>query len=403
MSHLPFEHFIDDLSAWPSYSANIEAVTSVKNDTFNSDGLSQSGITTLDYHTDAQSLGQSSATVDPPLPGLLSDQSTTNDWAKVSMPEAMSGLNTAMVGGIDEFAHGDLQGFLGYPAPNFDFTNTVDPNQLHHEALNSFAPTQATKVTPFKEQDTALPLPLRQHQSSGSTNTNVPSPYRCATCGLGFESRLSSHSSAEHHAWACHILSCDSTFQTQSEIPVHVRRVHSELRACNQCKSVFSDFTSLGRHASETGHASFFCQEEGCEKAYSRFDVFQRHQDTHRTNVHRFPCQHCRRHRGASGFKRWDHLTQHLRNYHHIGVDDVFGNSRSCPHENCPEWRPEDTWGDRHAFQKSSDYIAHMRKVHKESEFPCTEPGCNRTGPKGYFRMRDLRKHKLKEHGIPIE
>lgn len=44
-----------------------------------------------------------------------------------------------------------------------------------------------------------------------------------------------------------------------------------------------------------------------------------------------------------------------------------------------------------------------MRKIHKESEFPCTEAGCDRTGPKGYFRRRDLLKHKLKEHDITIE
>lgn len=322
------------------------------------------------------------------------------------MPQAISGLNTAMVEGIDEFAHGDLQGFLGGPVPNSDFANTINLNQPGHQTPNDFDATLTTEAIPCEEQGTTLPFPLHQPQSPSSTNTNLSTPHRCATCSLRFEywGELYDHCrSTKHHEHACPILVCDFTCDRRDKIPDHMRVTHSEFRACNQCKTAFSSIAALGKHASETGHASFSCPEEGCGKACSRFDVFERHQVTHRLDVTRFPCQHCRRHRGVNGFKRKDHLTQHLRNYHHIGVDDVSGNSRSCPHGDCPEWKPAGTQGDQHAFQKGSDYIAHMRKVHKESEFPCTEPGCDRTGPKGYFRMRDFQKHKLKAHGIPIE
>ncbi|KAF9630347.1 hypothetical protein BFW01_g909 [Lasiodiplodia theobromae] len=214
------------------------------------------------------------------------------------------------------------------------------------------------------------------------------------------------HTTASGPQHACPILDCEYTCDDRQKLRDHRRTAHPELQSCYQCKIAFGNYTALGQHASETGHASFYCPDEGCGKSFSRFDVFQRHQDTHRLDVSRYPCQYCSRYRGVNGFKRKDHLTQHVRNYHHIGVDELSRDNtrqRSCPHRDCSEWSPEGTNGDQHAFQKSSDYIAHMRKVHKESDFPCTERDCNRAGPKGYFRMRDLQKHKLKEHGIPIE
>lgn len=106
------------------------------------------------------------------------------------------------------------------------------------------------------------------------------------------------------------------------------------------------------------------------------------------------------------GFKRKDHLVQHLRNYHHhhIGEDDGRNRSRkSCPHKDCPEYsknpkRFHPFYPYNHAFKKAADYTAHMRKFHDESDFPCLAPNCNRVKGKGYFRERDLIKHQRKEH-----
>ncbi|KAK0653490.1 Zinc finger protein 76 [Lasiodiplodia hormozganensis] len=280
---------------------------------------------------------------------------------------------------------------------------------LLDEVPNGFDATGVDGISSFGQQTVAPLLTPHQRQGDGPMATNVSTPYRCMACSLHFKtsSDLEVHcAQTSHRGFACPIPDCEDAYRVKTYLRYHIQNNHQELRKCNQCQEEFGTIAALGYHASETGHASFFCPDEGCGKTFSRFDVFQRHQDTHRLDVPRHPCQYCRKYRGANGFKRKDHLTQHVRNYHHIGVDEFRRDNtrqRSCPREDCSEWRPKGTWGDRHAFQKSSDYIAHMRKVHKESEFPCTEPGCERNGPKGYFRMRDLQKHKFKEHGIPIE
>lgn len=285
------------------------------------------------------------------------------------------------------------------PIPWMDLQNA--------EVTFGFDQTSGVKAFASTEQPNTDDVPA---QSSGSNFGNGMTHYQYQTSPIP---TTETTAQPEH---GCSMPGCTFTSTWKYGIFWHIRNAHLQLRTCCQCQQIFQDTGALGRHASETGHASFACVMEGCEKTFSRYDILKRHLCTHRSNIQRFPCPHCRRHRGADGFKRKDHLTQHLRNYHHIGVDDIplaWGSRlRSCPHEDCPDWRPTMTnwrdtqWftdGSGRAFKKSSDYITHMRKVHKESEFPCTEPDCDRAGPKGYFRRRDLLKHKLKEHGIPIE
>lgn len=131
----------------------------------------------------------------------------------------------------------------------------------------------------------------------------------------------------------------------------------------------------------------------------------RRHYLTHNPDAKRYPCPHCPKYKGKFGFKRNDHLIQHLRNYHHIGEDDVSSNmGRSCTHSDCSSYRGDVTkngynWrtGDP-AFKKVSDWTKHMKEVHDESLFPCPVSGCGRIRRKGYFRERDLVKHMTKEH-----
>ncbi|KAL1630347.1 hypothetical protein SLS56_005022 [Neofusicoccum ribis] len=297
--------------------------------------------------------------------------------------------NVASMAEEVDFEHGDPT----HKTANPEFGWDVDNNPLMN--LMEFDQTSGVEDVPA--------------QSSGSNVGNGMTHDQYQTSPIPITETTAQ---PEH---GCSMPGCTFTSTWKYGIVWHIRNAHLELRTCCQCQQIFQDTGALGRHASETGHASFACAMENCEKTFSRYDVLQRHVRTHRTNVQRFTCPHCRRHRGADGFKRKDHLTQHLRNYHHIGVDNFdqyLAHQRSCPHEGCPDWRPTKSgWGRRshvtdrrgHAFNKSSDYIAHMRKVHSESDFPCTEPDCDRVGQKGYFRMRDLLKHKLKAHGIPIE
>ncbi|KAF2838339.1 hypothetical protein M501DRAFT_920821, partial [Patellaria atrata CBS 101060] len=107
----------------------------------------------------------------------------------------------------------------------------------------------------------------------------------------------------------------------------------------------------------------------------------------HSNSAPRYPCHHCRKYRGINGFKCRDHLTQHLRNYHHIGESDGSFQGKSCHHQNCEHYREKHDrpWESGQVFQKSSDYHTHMRKVHDETPYPCKAPGCVRVWGKGYF------------------
>jgi uncharacterized Zn-finger protein len=182
-----------------------------------------------------------------------------------------------------------------------------------------------------------------------------------------------------------------------------VRTAYPELRSCSECGAAFSFKHELNEHAEKTGHAAFICGQAGCGSAFSRYDTYEQHLKVHEDDVKRYACPHCKKHRGVNGFKRKDHLTQHLRNYHHIEEDKARSNifeEKSCPHKDCSEWRPESNFVKKDAFQTASEYAKHMRKVHDESPFPCPEPRCDRIGGKGYFRRRDLFRHQKKEHSI---
>jgi hypothetical protein len=127
--------------------------------------------------------------------------------------------------------------------------------------------------------------------------------------------------------------------------------------------------------------------------------------------VKRYACKYCKKYRGSNGFKRKDHLTQHLRNYHHIGerIPSESYLGWSCNHEDCDSYRAgacaerssgkETLYFQDPAFRNESDYNTHMRKVHNETPFPCPISSCGRIGPKGYLRKRDMIKHLQKEHG----
>jgi len=103
------------------------------------------------------------------------------------------------------------------------------------------------------------------------------------------------------------------------------------------------------------------------------------------------------RYRGDNGFKRKDHLRQHIRNYHHIDVDGDQGvNSgpimHPCPFEGC------DKTG-FNAFDNLKLLKVHLKKDHP-SPYQCSYPGCHRIGTNGWMRERDMVKHMKKDHDV---
>jgi hypothetical protein len=206
----------------------------------------------------------------------------------------------------------------------------------------------------------------------------------------------------------CFLPSCGKRFLEKGELSRHFKEKHPELLRCHQCSQAFLTTGDIQQHAMDKGHDAFACPEIECESRCSRIDVLKRHIGGHQEDVKRHSCKYCPKYRGENGFKRKDHLMQHLRNYHHIGEDSANKDHRrnSCRHKDCEAYRDGAwySWGPKpdfkhHSFQKISDYTAHMRKVHNESPFPCSFLGCSKVEGKGYFRKRDLIKHQQKVHG----
>lgn len=193
---------------------------------------------------------------------------------------------------------------------------------------------------------------------------------------------------------------------------------------CHQCSIVFASSSTLRAHARQTQHNPHLCK---CGKLFSRIDVLDRHiQRFKPITLH--PCPHCARYRGAKSFTRGDHLMQHLRGYHNIEPPSPNSDSTnmpsspttrrpkkrvpSCPREGCEyhqKKKPmasggeEDDDGDDDAgkaFATQMEFTRHMREVHNESLYPCTERSCDRLGGKGFFRKKDWVKHRRDCHSI---
>jgi hypothetical protein len=130
------------------------------------------------------------------------------------------------------------------------------------------------------------------------------------------------------------------------------------------------------------------------------------------TDKPKYPCKHCKRHRGDEGFRRLYHLNRHILNYHNIEVnkEPIEQKAKStrlkysfpvCPHLDCPQYRqrsfkelPHGIQAQQKPFESQSAYTKHMREVHNECTFPCDVAGCERVGRWGYFREKDLLKHR---------
>ncbi|CAN9188281.1 unnamed protein product [Alternaria alternata] len=210
--------------------------------------------------------------------------------------------------------------------------------------------------------------------------------------------------SQPHHVKKkCAIRPCEFRYIVAQDGIHHMQTMHQGMTSCDQCQEVFESVWLLDGHASGLGHTAFICKQEDCEKGFTRSDTYTRHQRIHQKDARRFPCKYCKKYRGKNGFKRKDHLTQHVRNYHHIGEDDAFVDydRRWCLKADCTKSMPAGISYpyEQRAFQSSKKWIDHMRTEHDESEFSCPHPGCDRVNGKGYFRSNDLRNHLRKVHG----
>ncbi|TGO23816.1 hypothetical protein BPAE_0121g00330 [Botrytis paeoniae] len=126
--------------------------------------------------------------------------------------------------------------------------------------------------------------------------------------------------------------------------------------------------------------------------------------------------------RGNNGFKRKDHLRQHIRNYHKIESPTSFERCVICwgrttwkvlnsidelaqhmfIEHNSSAFICDKVSCDRvglNGFETKKLFQDHIKKEHP-SPFQCTHPGCDRVGSKGWFRERDQKKHMFQKHGV---
>ncbi|CAN9185849.1 unnamed protein product [Alternaria alternata] len=212
-------------------------------------------------------------------------------------------------------------------------------------------------------------------------------------------------SQSHHVKKKCGIQFCGFRYVVAQDGKHHMQTMHQGLTSCNQCQEVFMSTWDLEYHAFDSGHTAFICKQEDCEKGFTRLDTYSRHQRSHQKDARRFPCKYCKKYKGKNGFKRKDHLTQHVRNYHHIEDEKdrrnpLYGR-KWCPKTDCNKSRPAGVqrYSSDHIFLSSKEWVNHMRTEHDESEFSCPQSGCNRVNGKGYFRGADLRSHLRKVHG----
>ena len=217
-----------------------------------------------------------------------------------------------------------------------------------------------------------------------------------------------------HAAFACNYPGCKEIFVNCRERDAHQRDPHvlghvliktNAPHECIHCQKSFRSKAELLRHANKEQHQPYACE---CGATFSRLDVLYRHLESFGSGTPKYPCHYCKRHRGANGFKRADHLKQHMRNYHHHDFEDADKNTWSfpvCSHPECPQYRDEKFKKLHHSaqmkdkpFNKQSDYTKHMREEHNECEFPCDISGCARVGRCGYFRRKDMMKHRKEQH-----
>ena len=200
----------------------------------------------------------------------------------------------------------------------------------------------------------------------------------------------------------CAVESCEYRYVAVQDGRNHIQTMHPDMHTCDQCMEVFKNAFGLECHAYGL-HIKFVCKQENCGRGFTRADTYKRHQRDHLPDVRRFPCRYCKKYRGKNGFKRKDHLTQHVRNYHHIGEDSTSSMHwyTWCPKSDCTKSEPAGVAGysAESAFSSSKQWFSHMRTEHDECEHSCPQPGCDRVKGKGYFRAADLRTHLRKVHG----
>ncbi|KAI1842763.1 hypothetical protein JX266_011084 [Neoarthrinium moseri] len=250
--------------------------------------------------------------------------------------------------------------------------------------------------------------------------------WACNECSEEFDSHwvLNGHALRESHkAYACNFPGCRQAFFRDSHLQGHASHAHvpdhyqveaNHPNECVECGEICPNRAQLQGHSIEMQHSPFRC---ACGVKFARLDVLHRHIDSYANAMPKFPCSFCKRHRERRGFRRRDHLVQHLRGYHKFDSKEInqavpAARERTiewvlpvCSHSGCEHHRGESFYElsqqeqiQQRPFGKRSELTKHLKDDHGETPFPCDVPGCDKIGAKGYVREKDCMKHRVAKH-----
>lgn len=141
---------------------------------------------------------------------------------------------------------------------------------------------------------------------------------------------------------------------------------------------------------------SFICDCNGCGRTFGRLDTLKRHLLIHQGSGKSYSCPHCPKYQEDGAFRRKDHLTQHMRQFHRIFCDGQGGQNYICLHDDCKLARTHSP--DHSAFDTTAELYKHIRRTHKDTPYQCSIEGCQRINAGGWFRAHDRNVHQRAVH-----
>ncbi|KAI1758361.1 hypothetical protein F4782DRAFT_525057 [Xylaria castorea] len=170
----------------------------------------------------------------------------------------------------------------------------------------------------------------------------------------------------------------------------------------------------VAQHRVVSLKSPFMCH---CGQHFTRLGSLERHvqNNTKQLDSDLYPCAGCTAYQGKNGFKRQDHLVQHLRVFHKWDDDQLatlFLPRQThkfkvpvCHFPECDYYRGPDfkDMGIREQeknrpFDKQSHYTEHMKLEHDWSPYPCKVTGCKKVNGTGFFSTTTLEKHYKDKH-----
>ncbi|KAI0437212.1 hypothetical protein F4803DRAFT_165300 [Xylaria telfairii] len=169
------------------------------------------------------------------------------------------------------------------------------------------------------------------------------------------------------------------------------------------------------QHLIVSESAPFRCQ---CGQDFTRLCSLERHIRHHAGQLNLdalHPCTECPDRQGKNGFKRLEHLKQHLQGFHKWDNDQLatlFPPRKAhilripvCHFPECDYYRGpgfEDMGvrerEENRPFDKQSHYTDHMKREHDWSPYPCKVTGCNKVNGSGFFSTTTFERHYKKKH-----